>query len=391
MLGTFFGLCLLAMGGFYVIYLMVPDPQRQRQAKMESNVYKLSNGQVLARTGPGQPRDGRPRQGPQGRSSTASSRWRTRRSTSDKGVDFKGTARGILKTLMGKGTQGGSTITQQYVKNYYLTQDQTVTRKLKEIVISLKVDQRYSKDEILAGYMNTSYYGRGAYGIQAAAQAYYGKDVVQAERWRRAPTSRRCSRPPASTTGRRPAHSASSWCRAAGTRPSTTWSSRSGWTPRRAQGLKFPCRPRRQGRPGHGGPDRLPRRRGQERAGRQRASTTSLLDAGGWTITLNIDPAKQKLLENAVKEQLTSKLDPKKRKVDADLQAGAASVDPKTGSVVALYGGQDSIEALAQQRATRTDVPARLDLQADHPRLGPRRGRRDAGRQADQGEHRLRR
>ena len=95
----------------------------------------------------------------------------------DQGVDLKGTTRGLLNTLSGKGKQGGSTITQQYVKNYYLTQDQTVSRKLKELVISLKVDQRMKKDDILAGYLNTVYYGRGASGIQAAAQAYYGVDA----------------------------------------------------------------------------------------------------------------------------------------------------------------------------------------------------------------------
>ncbi|MCZ9338663.1 transglycosylase domain-containing protein, partial [Streptomyces sp. TRM76130] len=91
----------------------------------------------------------------------------------------KGIARGLLNTVSGKGAQGGSTITQQYVKNYYLTQDQTVTRKLKELVISLKLDQQKSKDYILAGYLNTSYYGRGAYGIQAAAQAYYRVDAEE--------------------------------------------------------------------------------------------------------------------------------------------------------------------------------------------------------------------
>lgn len=78
---------------------------------------------------------------------------------------------------MGKGAQGGSTITQQYVKNYYLTQEQTVTRKLKELVISLKLDREKSKDYILVSYINSSYYGRGAYGIQAAAQAYYRVDA----------------------------------------------------------------------------------------------------------------------------------------------------------------------------------------------------------------------
>src|SRR5690606_19241952 len=95
----------------------------------------------------------------------------------DAGVDLKGTARGLFNTLSGKGAQGGSTITQQYVKNYYLTQDQTVSRKLKELVISLKLDREKSKDYILAGYINTSYYGRNAYGIQAAARAYYRVDA----------------------------------------------------------------------------------------------------------------------------------------------------------------------------------------------------------------------
>ena len=92
---------------------------------------------------------------------------------------FTGTARGLINTALGRGKQGGSTITQQYVKNYDLSQEQTVSRKLKELVISLKVDQQKSKDYILAGYINTSYYGRGAYGIQAAARAYYDKDVEE--------------------------------------------------------------------------------------------------------------------------------------------------------------------------------------------------------------------
>ena len=80
-------------------------------------------------------------------------------------------------TVTGKGKQSGSTITQQYVKNYYLDQEQTVTRKAKEFFIAIKLDREMSKDEILEGYLNTSYFGRNAYGIQAAAQAYYGKDV----------------------------------------------------------------------------------------------------------------------------------------------------------------------------------------------------------------------
>ncbi|MEO6145058.1 MAG: transglycosylase domain-containing protein, partial [Dermatophilaceae bacterium] len=67
--------------------------------------------------------------------------------------------------------------TQQYVKNYFLTQDQTITRKAKEFFISIKIDQQESKDTILANYLNTIYYGRGASGIQTAAKAYFHRDA----------------------------------------------------------------------------------------------------------------------------------------------------------------------------------------------------------------------
>jgi membrane peptidoglycan carboxypeptidase len=73
--------------------------------------------------------------------------------------------------------QGGSTITQQYVKNAYLNSDQTLSRKLKEAAIALKLSREYSKDSILEYYLNTIYFGRGAYGIEAASQAYFGISV----------------------------------------------------------------------------------------------------------------------------------------------------------------------------------------------------------------------
>ena len=72
-------------------------------------------------------------------------------------------------------TQGASTITQQYVKVFYLSQDQTWSRKAKEAILSLKIQRQMSKEEILEGYLNTIYFGRGAYGIEAAARAYFPK------------------------------------------------------------------------------------------------------------------------------------------------------------------------------------------------------------------------
>ncbi|GAA1289659.1 hypothetical protein Psi02_16830 [Planotetraspora silvatica] len=97
----------------------------------------------------------------------------------DKGVSLSGTARAMWSTLTGRQLQGGSTITQQMVRNYYsgLGQERSIGRKLKEIMIALKVDQSKSKDWVLEQYLNTIYFGRGAYGIQAASLAYFNKDV----------------------------------------------------------------------------------------------------------------------------------------------------------------------------------------------------------------------
>ena len=93
------------------------------------------------------------------------------------GVSPSGIARSVVVALQGGPTQGGSTITQQYVKNYFLTQDRTISRKAKEFIIAIKIDQQESKDTILENYLNTIYYGRGAYGIQTAAKAYFHRDV----------------------------------------------------------------------------------------------------------------------------------------------------------------------------------------------------------------------
>ena len=91
------------------------------------------------------------------------------------GVDPVGIGRAVLADLTsGSKSQGGSTITQQYVRNVYLNQARTWTRKIKEAVLAVKIEQKLSKKEIFRRYLNTVYFGRGAYGISAAAQAYFG-------------------------------------------------------------------------------------------------------------------------------------------------------------------------------------------------------------------------
>ena len=95
----------------------------------------------------------------------------------NRGIDPKGILRAAFSNAAGNATQGASTITQQYVKIFYLSQERTLSRKVKEAFLSLKLQQQQSKNQILQGYLNTIYFGRGAYGVQAAAQAYFDKDV----------------------------------------------------------------------------------------------------------------------------------------------------------------------------------------------------------------------
>jgi len=93
------------------------------------------------------------------------------------GFSPKGLVRAFYSTVFKRSTQGGSTITQQYAKNAYLTADRTYKRKVKELILSMKLETVTSKDQILADYLNTIYFGRGAYGIQTASRQYFAKPV----------------------------------------------------------------------------------------------------------------------------------------------------------------------------------------------------------------------
>jgi membrane peptidoglycan carboxypeptidase len=87
--------------------------------------------------------------------------------------------RGAINTVLGRGLQGGSTITQQYAKTAFLTADRTIQRKVRELIIAIKLENQLSKDEIFESYLNSIYFGRGAYGVETGSQVYFGKSVDQ--------------------------------------------------------------------------------------------------------------------------------------------------------------------------------------------------------------------
>ncbi|MGW8950185.1 transglycosylase domain-containing protein [Streptomyces sp. NPDC055709] len=355
LLGAFFTFCLLVMGAFFIIYLLVPVPSANAQAEMESNVYKYSDGTVLTRSGKiNREIVGLDKIPTEVQNTFVAAENKT--FYKDSGVDLKGTARGVLNTLTGKGKQGGSTITQQYVKNYYLNQEQTVTRKLKELVISLKVDQEKEKTEILAGYINTSYYGRGAYGIQAAAQAYYRTDAQKLTVAQGAYLAALLQAPNqydwaiASPTSKKLV--TERWHYVLNNMVEEGWLDAS----ERAK-LTFPepkppkAAPGMEGQTGY-----IVEAANAELA--RRGVSEDQIKAGGWTITLNIDSKRQKALVKAVDEQLEKKLDREGDKRDATVQAGATSIDPKTGKVVALYGGVGATEHWLSNATRRDYQPA---------------------------------
>ncbi|MER5640581.1 transglycosylase domain-containing protein [Kitasatospora sp. NPDC002227] len=147
-------------------------------ATQQNNVYYWADGTEMARTGDVNREDVPLDRVPEG------VRWAVVAAEnesfySDQGVDPRGVLRAVYAIATGGETQGGSTITQQYVKNAYLNQKQTMSRKLTEMFMAVKLDRKLTKQQILEGYLNTSWFGRGGYGIERAAQAYYGKDVSQ--------------------------------------------------------------------------------------------------------------------------------------------------------------------------------------------------------------------
>ena len=98
---------------------------------------------------------------------------------SNRAFSVTGILRAAANNLRGGSLQGGSTITQQYAKTAFLTPNRDIKRKIKELIIAIKLENQFSKDQILENYLNTIYFGRGAYGVETGAQLYFGRSANQ--------------------------------------------------------------------------------------------------------------------------------------------------------------------------------------------------------------------
>ncbi|MBT2396692.1 transglycosylase domain-containing protein [Streptomyces sp. ISL-100] len=259
----------------------------------------------------------------------------------DPGFSVGGLGRAVVNMARGGEIQGGSTITQQYVKNTYLTPEQTVDRKLRELCLAVKLSSSLSKQEILQGYLNTSWFGRNAYGVQAAAMAYYGMDARELDPGRSALLAALLKGaeqydPSLSEANHRRAEAR--WKYVLDRQVELGHMSRQ----ERAQYTAFP-EPRPQtvstGLSGQTGylVD-VANKYIEKRTG----LTAADLGRGGYKIRTTFDRTKVEQLRQTVDKVTAQTLDPERRVADRDVQFGAASIRPGDGAVLALYGGSDA-------------------------------------------------
>ncbi len=239
-LGIFVAGVALAVGGFAAAYELVKVPDPNKLADAQTSTVYFADGTTELGTFAARNRENVTLDQVPDHVQKAVLAAEDRTFYENRGVSPTGIARALWTNVSDGTTQGGSTLTQQYVKNYYLTDQQSYTRKFEEFFISLKIDQQQSKDETLQNYLNTVYFGRGAYGIQAAAQAYFGVDASQLNVSQGALLAALLKGPATTTPAR--GRSRPRPRRPASTTSSTAWSPRAGCP--RPTGPRRACRRR---------------------------------------------------------------------------------------------------------------------------------------------------
>lgn len=354
------GLCLFFFGSLIAVagvgYAMVGVPNESDIAKAQNNVYFWDDDTEMVATGGEVNRQNLAYADIPKAMRFAVMSAENKTFETDSGVDPMGIARALVNMAKGGETQGGSTITQQYVKNARLgDQSQTVTRKFKELFISVKVGATVDKKKIMAGYLNSSYYGRRSYGLQAAARSYYGKDAVELN-------PSQCAFLAALLKGATlyDPHGNTD-LNSAATPEANTKRAKGRWVWILDQELKdgrmskadhdmwirkgFPMPKKPQNDAQLGGQIGYLVGLAQKYAiaNSDGKITQEKLQLGGYRIYTTFNKKKVAQLEKAVKQVRKENENVKRRpELDKYVQFGGASVDPKDGKIVAIYGGVDA-------------------------------------------------
>jgi membrane peptidoglycan carboxypeptidase len=249
---------------------------------------------------------------------------------SNPGFDLTGIGRALWNQATG-GVGGGSTITQQYVKVSTGQDSASLWRKYKEIVLAVKISQEQTKDQILENYLNVIYLGRGAYGIQAASQAYFGKDVKDLSVGEGAMLAGIIQSPSRWDPVKNPDKSTERWNFV------LDGMAQQGWiTPTVRAEQQFPTflpePPALAGIPGDAGGHVYTVAKQELEA---RGITEQEINTEGLTIQLTIDSKRQQQAVDAVTRVLKGQ--------PGNLRGALVSIDPKTGAILAYYGGPNGV------------------------------------------------
>ena len=254
------------------------------------------------------------------------------------GVSLRGLGRALWNTLTGK-TQGGSTLTMQLARTLFLSREKTITRKLREIELAKAIERKYSKDQILLLYLNTVYFGRGAYGIWAAALEYFGKAPDKLNSSEGAMIVGLLKAPSAYDPSKHPDKALSRRNQVLHNLVEVGKMSEGEFERLRAQPLNLKLREDL----GRHATEYIRREAGAILAKLGR----SMLD-GDLRITATIDPAAQRAAEHAIETQW--------KKLPAamkDAQIGLASIEVRSGAVRAMIGGSPLSDTRGLNRAAQ--------------------------------------
>ncbi|KUN83878.1 penicillin-binding protein [Streptomyces bungoensis] len=366
----FSGLCVTLLGGLVAMvgigYAMVQVPSENIAAKSQNNVYYWADGSQMVATGTGVNRQNVTIDKIPEAMQWAVISAENKSFYQDSGVDPMGIARALANMARGGQTQGGSTITQQFVKNTYLSQDQTLTRKFKEMFISIKVGTKFTKPQILQGYLNTSYYGRGAYGIQAAAHTYFGVDAVKLKPSQcaflaallKGPTyydpAGNADLDKAATPDANRKRSQERWAWILGEMHKDKHLSDVQYQDALK---KYPEPQGRKATKGMTGQISYLVDTAKKYVLNHSQITEQEFDKGGFQVYTTFEKKKVDALSAAVKKIQKARLHPKTEPRDKYVQFGAASVEPNNGAIVALYGGDGYENGHFTNNADTSGVP----------------------------------
>jgi membrane peptidoglycan carboxypeptidase len=259
----------------------------------------------------------------------------------DKGISIRGMIRAAWRIARGDEIQGGSTITQQYIKILYLNSDRTLTRKFKELFLAYKINKEMSKEEILTGYLNTIYFGHGAYGVQAASKEYFDIDAKKLTVPQAAFLATVVNNPtrydPYDDDNDERILSRYRYV-------INSMAEMGNITPEQAAayGKKLPKFSKSEANSRYGGPKGFLLKM-VERELDAAGFDSSLISGGGLKITTTFDKQAQQAAVEAAQEYTKRSADAVGLK-SSRLHAALASVDVNTGEVIALYGGPNFVK-----------------------------------------------